>query len=75
MRRYSIIIQEVARKNGVSPEAVERDIREALEAAKESSDPVAQVFWASLTLREEEPDPETILEAAAKRARLRMDRP
>lgn len=62
--KFSKIIKQVAKQNGVTPQEVEREIKEAIRIGMTSSDPIVQARWKKYTIGEMSPHlkvPSTIL--------------
>lgn len=55
------IIQLIAKKNNVTPQEVENGMKEAIHAARMSSDPGAQSLWKELSPDGKEPTIDTFL--------------
>jgi len=62
-------LQQLAKKEGISVEAVRREIELAIAAARESSDPAAQAFWKSVPHKGEYPTPEEVIVHIAKKVK------
>ena len=58
---YKNIFQLVAKQHGVTPEEVEREIKEAIRIGMTSSDPLVQARWEKIYGRGEEPSVERFL--------------
>lgn len=54
-------LEAVAKKNGVSIEAVKREINFAIAIARENSDPKVQAFWNSVPHKGKTPTPEEVI--------------
>lgn len=54
-------LEAVAKKNGVSIEAVKREINSAIAIARENSDPKVQAFWDSVPHKGKAPTPEEVI--------------
>ena len=60
-KKYKKVLQDVAKKYGVSPEEVEREIAFGIRMAQRSSDFNAQVAWAAMPRKGIEPTPEEVV--------------
>lgn len=71
------IIRQIARENGVTPEQVEADmkeaIREAMTSTAASDDPVAKELWKQLAPDGKEPTIEEFLRFCAGRVHSQMN--
>ena len=61
-------IQQVARKNGVTPEEVRREIELALSEGMRSLDPRVQAFWQQIPSRTGIPTVEEVVQFLAESA-------
>lgn len=61
-------IRQVARKNGVSPEEVRREIEQALSEGMRSPDPRVQAFWRQIPSRTGIPTVEEVVRFLAESA-------
>lgn len=66
------IIRQIAKSNGVTPQEVERDMKEAIRQAMASTDPQAQAFWKQIAPDGKEPDIGTFLRACATKVHNEM---
>lgn len=71
--RTKRIIAELAARDGVSPEYVEQEMREAIREAMQSTDPKARELWKYLSPDGQEPDLDTFLEFVASGVNMMMD--
>jgi len=62
-------LQQLAKKESISVEAVRREIELAIAAARESPDPAAQAFWKSVPHKGEYPTPEEVIVHIAKKVK------
>ena len=53
--KFSKIIKQVAKQNGVTPMEVEREIKEAIRIGMTSQDPLVQAQWKLISPSGEEP--------------------
>lgn len=60
--RTKRIIQQIALKNGVTPEEVEADMRSAIRAGMSSNDPHTQAIWKQIAPNRIEPSIDTFLD-------------
>ena len=60
------ILQKIAEKEGVSVEAVRREIEIVIEAAQKNTDPKAQAFWQSVPCKDKNPTAEEAILHIAK---------
>jgi len=67
------ILEIIAAENGISPEAVEHEMMEAIRAGMASSDPHAQALWKQICPDRKEPDLDTFLTFMANRLDMIMD--
>lgn len=67
------IIRQIAKKNGVTPQEVERDMKEAIRAGMASTDPTAQALWKQIAPDGKEPSIETFLKFCAGQVQNRMN--
>ena len=63
-------IESIAKKNGMSPEEVEKEIMEAIREAMASPDPRAQALWRQMCPDGKEPDLDTFLDFVTNRLRM-----
>lgn len=66
------IIRQIAKEHGVTPQEVERDMREAIRQAMASTDPQAQAFWKQVAPDGKEPDIGTFLKICANKVHSEM---
>jgi len=66
------IIRQIAKENGVTPEQVEADMKEAIRAGMESTDPHAQELWKQIAPDGKEPSLDTFLKFCAEQVNKRM---
>lgn len=66
------IIRQIAKKNGVTPQEVERDMKEAIRAGMASTDPTAQALWKQIAPDGKEPSIETFLKFCAGQVQMRI---
>ncbi len=59
--KFSKIIRQVAKQNGVTPAEVERDIKEAIRIGMASSDPLVQARWKIISPSGAEPSVDEFL--------------
>jgi hypothetical protein len=55
LKRAAGIIRQIARENHVTEEEVRRDMKEAMDAGRQNTDPVVQAKWADFEYAGEEP--------------------
>lgn len=55
------IIETLAARDGVTPEYVEHEMKEAIRAAMQTDDPQAQLLWKQIAPDGKEPDLDTFL--------------
>lgn len=67
------ILQQIAKKNGVTPEQVEADMKIAMRAGMASTDPQAQALWKQMCPDGKEPDLDTFLSFMANRVDMAID--
>lgn len=61
------IIREVANKNGVSEKEVRKEMKIAIRAAMQSTDPIAQFFWKQIAPDGREPSIDKVIAALTSR--------
>lgn len=67
LKRAAGIIRQIARENHVTEEEVRRDMKEAMDAGRQNTNPAVQTKWAGFEYAGEEPTLEDfILWMAAK---------
>lgn len=66
------IIRQIAKENGVTPEQVEADMKEAIRAGMASTDPHAQELWKQIAPDGKEPSLDTFLKFCAEQVNKRM---
>lgn len=71
--RTKRIVAELAARDGVSPEYVEQEMREAIREAMQSTAPKARELWKYLSPDGQEPDLDTFLEFVASGVNMMMD--
>ena len=67
------IIATIAAEQGITPEAVEHEMMEAIRAGMASPDPHAQALWKQICPNGKEPDLDTFLSFVANRVDMMMD--
>ena len=67
------IIKQIATEHGVTPEQVEKDMREAIRAGMASTDPHAQALWKQIASDGKEPSIERFLEFVSGRVKSKMN--
>lgn len=72
--RTKRIIAELAARDGVSPEYVEQEMREAIRESMQSTDLKARELWKYLSPDGQEPDLDTFLEFVASRVNMLTDK-
>ena len=55
LKRAAGIIRQIARENHVTEEEVRRDMKEAMDAGRQNTDPAVQAKWASFEYAGDEP--------------------
>ena len=68
------IIRQIAKQHGVTPEQVEADMKEAIRAGMESTDPHAQELWKQIAPDGKEPSLDAFLKFCADQVDKRMRR-
>ena len=66
------IIRQIAKQHGVTPEQVEADMKEAIRAGMESTDPHAQELWKQIAPDGKEPSLDAFLKFCADQVDKRM---
>lgn len=67
------IIRQIAKQHGVTPQEVERDMKEAIRAGMSSTDPQAQALWKQIAPDGKEPSIETFLKFCAGQVQNQMN--
>jgi len=66
-RKYSKVIKEVAKQNGVSPESVYYEMSEAIKTGYNNPDPLVQEQWRKIAPDGKMPSPEKVIEILANK--------
>ena len=66
------IIRQIAKQNGVTPQEVINDMKEAIRAGMASTDPHAQELWKQIAPDGKEPSLDTFLKFCAEQVNKRM---
>lgn len=61
MKDFEKILAKIAKDNGTTPEAVLRDMQEAIDAAYDHHDADAQPLWDMMTFKGDRPTPEEFI--------------
>ena len=71
-KKYSEIIKEIARREGVSVEDVYRDLERAISVGFTNPDPEVQKQWAKIAPDGKMPSPERAIEILSKMSRRKL---
>ena len=65
-RKYSKIIKQIAKKEGVSPEVVYEEMQKAISEGYFNPDPEVQKYWRKIAPDGNMPTPEKVIEYCSK---------
>mgnify|MGYP000894987820 CR=1 FL=1 len=67
MKNFDMILKEIAKKEGVSPETVYSEMQKAIDAGFDSPDPQARAAWKDIHYEGPRPTPEEVIAYCALR--------
>lgn len=67
MKKFDMIIKEIAKKEGISPETVYDEMQKAIDAGFDSTDPQVRAAWSGIHFEGSRPKPEDVVAYCALR--------